>query len=76
MNRIFENLHAKVQYGAGLEYMASANVGVKLYGEHNLNFSDNIDYIKRGVRDDYYYRFGLGITYYFNNKVKIPLKSK
>jgi hypothetical protein len=26
--------------------MASANVGVKLYGEHNLNFSDNIDYIK------------------------------
>jgi hypothetical protein len=23
----FENLHAKVQYGAGLEYMASANVG-------------------------------------------------
>jgi curli production assembly/transport component CsgG len=46
MNRIFENLHAKVQYGAGIEYMASANVGVKLYGEHNLNFSDNIDYIK------------------------------
>jgi curli production assembly/transport component CsgG len=31
---------------AGIEYMASANVGVKLYGEHNLNFSDNIDYIK------------------------------
>jgi hypothetical protein len=26
--------------------MASANVGFKLYGEHNLNFSDNIDYIK------------------------------
>jgi curli production assembly/transport component CsgG len=75
-NSKFENLHAKVQYGAGLEYMASANVGVKLYGEHNLNFSDNIDYIKRGVRDDYYYRFGLGITYYFNNKAKIPFKSK
>jgi curli production assembly/transport component CsgG len=35
--------------------------------EHNLNFSDNIDYLERGVRDDYY-RFGLGLTYYFGNK--------
>jgi curli production assembly/transport component CsgG len=34
--------------------------------EHNLNFSDNIDYLERGVRD--YYRFGLGLTYYFGNK--------
>jgi curli production assembly/transport component CsgG len=40
--------------------MASANVGVKLYGEHNLNFSDNIDYIKE-ERDDYYYRFGYNL---------------
>jgi hypothetical protein len=28
MNEKFENLHAKVQYGAGFEYMASANVGL------------------------------------------------
>jgi curli production assembly/transport component CsgG len=70
MNKLFENLHAKVQYGAGLEYMASDNVGIKLFGEHNLNFSDNIDYIKRGVRDDYYYRFGLGVTFYLSNKNK------
>jgi curli production assembly/transport component CsgG len=73
-NSVVENLHAKIQYGAGLEFMASANVGIKLYGEHNLNFSDNIDYIKRGVRDDYYYRFDW--YNYFNNKVKIPFKSK
>ncbi|WP_339921622.1 CsgG/HfaB family protein [uncultured Flavobacterium sp.] len=67
-NKEFENIHAKVQYGAGLEYMASDNFGIKMYGEHNLNFSDNIDYLERGVRDDYYYRFGLGLTYYFGNK--------
>jgi curli production assembly/transport component CsgG len=36
---------------------------VKNYGEHNLNFSDNIDYQR--LRDDYYYRFGFGLTYYF-----------
>ncbi|MGO4817971.1 CsgG/HfaB family protein [Flavobacterium sp. W22_SRS_FP1] len=68
MNKNFENLHFKFQYGAGLEYMVSKKVGIKLYAEHNLNFSDNIDYIKRGVRDDYYYRFGFGLTYYFSNK--------
>ncbi|NRS89179.1 curli production assembly/transport component CsgG [Flavobacterium sp. 7E] len=68
MNRKFENQHVKLQYGGGFEYMASDNIGIKIYGEHNLNFSDNIDYIKRGVRDDFYYRFGLGLTYYFPNK--------
>ena len=65
MNKNFENMHSKAQYGIGLEYMASNAVGVKIYGEHNLNFSDNIDYVTRGVRDDFYYRFGLGLTYYF-----------
>lgn len=67
-NRLFENTHMKVQYGAGLEYLATDNIGIKLYGEHNLNFSDNIDYIERGVRDDYYFRFGVGLTYYFSKK--------
>ena len=75
MNKKFGNIHAKVQYGLGIEYMASNNLGIKLYGEQNLNFSDNIDYIKRGVRDDYYYRFGLGVTFYFPNKNK-PLVAK
>lgn len=65
VNRLFENEHFKVQYGAGLEYMASKKIGVKVFAEHNLNFSDNIDYLERGVRDDFYFKFGLGLTYYF-----------
>jgi curli production assembly/transport component CsgG len=36
--------------------------------ESNLNFSDNIDYIIRDSRDDYYFRFGLGVTYYLKKK--------
>ncbi len=68
VNKKFENIHTKVQYGAGLEYMASDHLGIKLYGEHNLTFSDNVDYLKRGVRDDFYYRFGFGLTYYFSSK--------
>lgn len=67
-NRLFENEHLKFQYGAGLEYLATSNIGIKAYAEHNLNFSDNIDYLKSGVRDDFYFKFGFGLTYYFSKK--------
>lgn len=73
-NSIFENVHAKVQYGAGLEYLVSNRVGIKVFAEQNVNFSDTIDYLERGVRDDYYFRFGLGLNFYFPNK-KVNTKS-
>jgi len=69
-NKKFENAHAKTQVGAGLEYLFSNRLGIKLFGEYNINFSDNIDYIEAGVRDDFYYKFGLGLTYYFGKKLK------
>lgn len=75
-NKFFENNHFKVQYGAGLEYLASNDLGIKIFAEQNLNFSDNIDYLKRGVRDDYYFRFGMGISYYFpKRKALLPVKT-
>lgn len=67
-NRLIENTHFKVQYGAGLEYLLTDNIGLKTFVEHNLNFSDNIDYIERGVRDDFYFKLGFGVTYYFSKK--------
>ncbi|WP_286970360.1 CsgG/HfaB family protein [Flavobacterium sp. UBA4854] len=70
MNRKFENTYGKVQYGGGLEYLVSDRIGIKLFAEQNINFSDNIDYIVAGTRDDYYYKFGLGLTYYFVKKKK------
>ncbi|OIV41388.1 CsgG/HfaB family protein [Flavobacterium johnsoniae] len=70
MNKKFENTYGKVQYGLGLEYMASDRIGIKLFGEQNINFSDNVDYVKAGTRDDYYYKFGFGLTYYFAKKKK------
>ena len=73
-NSDYKNSSTKIQYGAGLEYLITNNFGFKLYGEHNLNFSDNIDYIVSGKRDDYYWRFGAGITYYFPHKSKIKTK--
>jgi curli biogenesis system outer membrane secretion channel CsgG len=69
-NSKFDNKIAKLQYGVGLEYLVTNNIGIKLYGEHNLNFSDNVDYVISGKRDDYYWRFGFGVSYYFNRKMK------
>lgn len=73
-NSKYENSHAKIQYGAGLEYLVTNNFGFKVYGEHNLNFSDNVDYVVSGSRDDYYWRFGLGMAYYFHRKIKNKVK--
>ncbi|MFH6943104.1 CsgG/HfaB family protein [Flavobacterium sp. FlaQc-50] len=76
MNRKFENVYGKFQYGLGLEYLASRRIGIKVFAEQNVNFSDNVDYIKAGTRDDYYYKFGLGLTYYFaKNKNKASKKN-
>jgi hypothetical protein len=57
MNRIFENLHAKVQYGVRIYGLSKCRV--KLYGEHNLNLA--IILIISKEECEMYYRFGLGI---------------
>jgi curli production assembly/transport component CsgG len=66
-NKIFENRHSKIQYGAGLEYLVSSKKGIKAFAEQNINFSDTIDYLERGVRDDYYFRFGVETYLLFSN---------
>lgn len=64
-NTSFENAEFKFQYGAGVEYLPVENIGIELFGEQNLTFSDNIDGVIQGKRDDYFWRFGLGINFYF-----------
>ncbi|MAM28218.1 MAG: hypothetical protein CMC13_04280 [Flavobacteriaceae bacterium] len=56
----------KMQYGAGLKYYLSQRIGLKLFAEHNIVFSDEVDYIKNGKRNDFYFNFGFGIDYYFD----------
>ena len=55
----------KRQYGAGLRYLLSPRIGIKIFGEHHLLFSDKLDYIEQGKRDDHYYNFGIGINFYY-----------
>jgi curli production assembly/transport component CsgG len=55
----------KIQYGVGLEYFISNKIGIKLFGEHNLVFTDKLEKAVQGKRNDYYYNLGLGLNYYF-----------
>ena len=61
----FKAIDPKVQAGLGFEYLVANNIGLIVYGEHNLVFSDNLDGIEIGKRDDMYYRFGAGVNIYF-----------
>lgn len=63
----FNNINPKVQFGAGLEYLISDRVGLTLFGENNLVFSDLVDGLERGERDDMYLRVGIGLNFYIGN---------
>lgn len=62
----FEAIDPKVQAGFGLEYLVKDNLGVYIYGEHNLVFSDKVDGVVSGKVDDMFYRFGVGVNFYLS----------
>ena len=66
-----ENLfdfYYKMQFGLGVEYHLTQEWGLMLFGEQNIMFSDDLDRLVQGKRNDYYYNFGFGVNYYFNTK--------
>ncbi|WP_281323790.1 CsgG/HfaB family protein [Flavobacterium sp. IMCC34518] len=68
-NSAYENIQGKIQGGLGLEYLITNNLGINAYSEFNMCFSDNVDYMKAGKRDDYFYCFGLGLSYYLPQRI-------
>lgn len=73
-NTINQNVNSpvfKFQYGAGLHYYLSDNLGVKIFGEQNLSFSDKLDGVINGKRDDFYFNFGIGLNFYFGKNGKL-----
>ncbi len=62
------NTYVKFQYGVGMQYKISPRVGIKVFGEHNVALTDDLDLQDVGKRDDFYFNFGLGINYNFNFK--------
>lgn len=53
----------KLQGGAGLKWLVGKNVQLVLFAENNFTFTDAIDEVVNGNRDDFYYNFGLGIQF-------------
>ena len=73
----FETTSDKVQAAAGFEFIVVDGVGLKLFGEYNYSFSDELDGIIAGESDDTFFRMGFGINLYFGgNKRKQRLWSK
>ena len=61
---------AKIQYGLGVVYKLSDKLGLRVFGEQNVTFSDEVDFTINGKRDDFYYNFGFGLKYYFGGNSK------
>lgn len=62
----FNTIDAKIQYGLGIEYVVSDGLGIYLFAEQNTVFSDELDTVISGKRDDQFYRFGLGLNVYLS----------
>jgi curli production assembly/transport component CsgG len=65
-----KNTAFKFQWSLGLEYIVSEGIGLKLYGERNTNFTDELDGVREGETNDLGIRLGGGINFYFGGKKK------
>lgn len=70
----YDTPYWKIQSGLGLEYLMTDNFGLKTFAEINLTQTDKLDDVVAGIRDDNYWRFGVGVTYYFP-KIKYDKKA-
>ena len=64
----FESTSNKAQGGLGFECIAIEGLGIRLFGEYNYFFSDELDGLIIGNSDDAVWRFGLGVNFYFGGK--------
>ncbi|MFT5848564.1 outer membrane beta-barrel protein [Psychroserpens sp.] len=69
----FEETASKFQGGAGLEYVVSNKVALKLYTDYNYVASDTLDGLEAGDADDTYFRIAFGVNFYFGG-VKVKAK--
>ncbi|WP_111706736.1 CsgG/HfaB family protein [Lutibacter citreus] len=60
----FNSTHLKFLYGGGLEFLPIKNVGLKLFAEQNILFTDKLEGLDQGEWNDFYWRIGIGINFY------------
>lgn len=61
----FDNTYFKFLLGGGIEFLPVKNIGIKVFAEQNMLFSDNLEGLKQGKWNDFYWRIGLGVNFYF-----------
>lgn len=61
-----KRLKFKTQFGGGLEYLISPNIGFRGFGAYHIGVDDDWDRLVSGKRDDHFLQIGFGIHYYFN----------
>ncbi len=66
-NDDFSAFEFKIQYGGGIEYIPTKNIGIRLFVEQNILFTDEIDTKIFGSHDDLYWRYGVGLTFFVGN---------
>ncbi|GAA4277614.1 CsgG/HfaB family protein [Aquimarina mytili] len=66
----FDTSAFKFQYGGGVEYLISDNIGISANVSQHLVLNDELDNIAQGKRDDQYFNFSLGLNWYFGKPVK------
>lgn len=60
----------KFQFGGGIEYLPKNNLGIKIFAEQNILFTDDMDRLVQGKWNDAYYKIGLGLNFYFGEPYK------
>ncbi|GER59999.1 CsgG/HfaB family protein [Patiriisocius marinus] len=64
----YGDTHFKMQFGLGMRYRITPRFDFNIFAEQNVAFSDELDKLAQGTRDDFYYAFGVGISYNFSPK--------
>ena len=67
----FNKTFFKAQYGGGIEYLVSDEIGISVQASHHLVFGDDLDNIVQGKRDDQYLNFTIGLQYYLKKPLKM-----
>jgi len=60
----------KLQGGAGFEILIARSIGLKLFAEYSLMFTDELDGKIYGEADDAYWRAAIGFNIYFGKRVR------
>jgi curli production assembly/transport component CsgG len=49
----------------GVEYLFGSSIGLQVLGDHHYLITDNLDGVKHGKFNDYYWGIRFGVNFYF-----------